>query len=322
MNFQEFKSHFQKKPVKEYPNKVPRNPIVSVCVQTYNQIAFIENCLESILMQQTTYPYEILLGEDFSSDGTREICEAYAKKYPRKIKLFLHERENNIKIAESNTGLFNSLYNFFSANGKYIAYCDGDDYWADPLKLQKQVDFLEKNTDYILAYHDAVMVDREGKEIEDNSFLELTRRDFSSEDLKKALVQPVISTWCFRNRISDIPVELTQTINADNFWISLLGFHGMGKYLKGIKPSNYRIHNEGIWSKVKKEYQLTSKKKTYRNLAEFYSRSGESELSKFFSTRAENYSKMLVLFYLKKPSMSGAFGNILFILRSRLAGLL
>lgn len=319
MNFQEFKVNFQKQPVKEYPNHVPGNPIVSICVQTYNQVEFIEDCLKSILMQKTDFLFEILLGEDSSSDGTREICKAFADKNPDKIRLFLHERENNIKVGKSNTGLFNSLYNFYSARGKYIAYCDGDDYWDDPLKLQQQVSFLDNNPDYVLAYHQAIMVTREGKEIKETNFLDLTKKDFSSEELKKVLVQPVISTWCFRNKIQDIPIELTRTLNADNFWISLLGFHGEGKFLKKIKASHYRIHHEGIWSMIKKENQLSSKRKTYQNLSDFYSRSGERELSSFFRTRAENYSKMLVLFYLKKGSLSGTIKNIRFILRSRLS---
>jgi glycosyltransferase involved in cell wall biosynthesis len=100
------------------------------------------------LFQKTNFEFEILLGEDDSNDGTRELCEDYAKRYPDKIRLFLHHRENNIKIGGQPTGRFNFLYNLHSSKGKYIALCEGDDYWTDPLKLQKQVDFLEGNLDF------------------------------------------------------------------------------------------------------------------------------------------------------------------------------
>lgn len=145
MNFEKFKAQYEYIPVIEHPNRVTDNPLVSVCVQTYNQVNYIKECLNGILMQKTDFPIEILLGEDASSDGTREICLEYQEKYPDKIRLFLHHRENNIKINGGFTGRFNFLYNLYSATGKYIALCEGDDYWTDPLKIQKQVDFLNRN---------------------------------------------------------------------------------------------------------------------------------------------------------------------------------
>lgn len=155
MNFEQFLEKYQKVPVEEYPNQVPENPVVSVCVQTYQHAPFIRECLDSILMQKTDFPFEILLGDDDSTDGTREICIEYADKYPDKIRLFLHHRENNIEILGTPTGRFNSLYNFFSANGAYIAICEGDDYWVDYLKLQKQVEILDKHTQYGLVHGNA-----------------------------------------------------------------------------------------------------------------------------------------------------------------------
>ena len=151
MNFVEFLAKYQKKPVEEYPNKAPENPLVSVCVQTYQHANYIRQCLDGILMQQTDFPFEILLGEDCSTDGTREICLEYAQKHPDKIRLFLHDRANNIAINGTPTGRFNFLFNLYTAQGRYVALCEGDDYWTDSLKLQKQVDFLEENKDYVLT---------------------------------------------------------------------------------------------------------------------------------------------------------------------------
>ncbi|RSK40517.1 glycosyltransferase family 2 protein [Mangrovimonas spongiae] len=130
-------------------------PLVSVSVVTYNHKDYIEQCLNGILMQETTFPFEIILGEDESHDGTREICIDYANKYPDKIKLFLRSRKDVIYINGNPTGRYNMIENLKACKGKYIALCEGDDYWTDPLKLQKQVDFLEANSDYAICFHEA-----------------------------------------------------------------------------------------------------------------------------------------------------------------------
>ena len=96
--------------VKEYTNTVSDLPLVSICVQTYNHEKFIGKCLDSILMQETTFPFEILLGEDESIDSTRKICTEYAVNYPNKIRLFLHSRKNTIYINGGATGRFNINY--------------------------------------------------------------------------------------------------------------------------------------------------------------------------------------------------------------------
>lgn len=148
MTFKEFKEKFEHKKVAEYPNTVTKQPIVSVFVLTYQHVAFIEKCLDGILMQKTDFLIEIIIGEDDSTDGTREICMKYAKKHPDKIRLFLHHRENNIEVSGGPSFVFNAMYALYSSKGKYIALCEGDDYWIDPYKLQKQVDFLEANKAY------------------------------------------------------------------------------------------------------------------------------------------------------------------------------
>jgi len=298
MNFKEFQEKFQKKKVLEYPNNGPTNPVVSICIQTYNQSKFISTCLDNILNQNVNFEYEILLGDDKSSDGTREICLKYANNFPDKIRLFLHERENNISIENKSTGLFNSFFNLLSAKGKYIAYCDGDDYWNDRFKLQKQVEFLEKNENYSICYHGIKTVDENGNEVF-KEHLEQSQRDFTSEELKKVLVQPAISTWCFRNLIEEIPIEMTKTINADNFWISLIGFYGHGKFLTGINPSHYRVHKRGIWSLIRRDSQLHSKMKTYLNLSNYHFNKGNLELAIYFKKNSDKYFKMLYYYHLK-----------------------
>ena len=149
--------------VQQYPTKVSSNPLVSVCVQTYNHENYIIACLDGILMQKTTFDYEILLGEDDSADNTRKICIEYAQKHPDKIRLILHDRSNVIKINNKPTGRYNFLYNLINSSGKYIALCEGDDYWTDENKLQKQFDYLEANPNYTICAHDMKVVNGENQ---------------------------------------------------------------------------------------------------------------------------------------------------------------
>lgn len=150
---EDFIKKYQNKPVIEYQNNVDLEPQVSVLVTAYQHVNFIKSCLDSILIQDTNFSFEIIVGEDESSDGTREICINYAKKYPTKIRLFLHSRENNILMHDNPTGYFNSMYNHLSARGKYLAYCEADDFWTNSNKLQRQVDFLEENQKFSGCAH-------------------------------------------------------------------------------------------------------------------------------------------------------------------------
>lgn len=214
MNFKAFEDKFEKKPVTEVPNKLIDLPIVSVCVQTYQHSNYIKQCLDGILMQQTNFPFEILLGEDESTDGTREICLEYAKKYPDKIRLFLHHRENNIEVNGIPTGRFNFLYNLFQAKGSYIALLDGDDYWTDPLKLQKQFDFLNENPETVFTFTSNKCLFPDGRL--DSRFIEDINETGS---FKTLLDQNIIinSTVVFRNRIHQegLPALLAGTFVGD-----------------------------------------------------------------------------------------------------------
>lgn len=310
MDFLEFKKKFEHKSVEIFDHNVKPDIMVSVCVQTFNQKKYLGQCLESILIQKTNFNFEILLGDDDSSDGTRELCLKYTKKYPDKIRLFLHHRNNNIKIDGKDTGLFNSFYNIYSARGKYIAYCDGDDFWLDENKLQKQVDFLEKNINYVISYHRIITMNESNEKVKrpyDDHFA----KDFKSSELQQVLVQPPISTWCFRNKIKEIPIEMTKTINADNFWISLLGSYGAGKFQHNVEPSCYRIHTKGIWSLANRDFQLKSKMNTYSVLMEYYSSKNNLQLSEFFKIRSMGFFKMLYVYHLKRMKLKFVINNFL-----------
>lgn len=147
MTVKEIKAFVENYPVKEISFNYPKSPLVSVCVITYQHEPFIRDCLDGILNQKVDFEYEILIGDDGSTDGTREICEEYARKYPGKIRLFLHNQEAEFNGKKMLSYQANAYFNFFSAKGKYIAYCEGDDYWLPEDKLQRQINILEKYPD-------------------------------------------------------------------------------------------------------------------------------------------------------------------------------
>ncbi|SNR75981.1 glycosyltransferase family 2 protein [Lutibacter flavus] len=252
MNLEDFKLKYQKQPVIEYANSVKESPLVSVCVGTYQHASYIKDCLEGILMQKTTFSFEILLGEDASTDGAREICIEYAKKYPDKIKLFLHHRENNIKINGAFSGRFNFIYNLFNSKGKYIALCDGDDYWIDPFKLQEQVNFLEQNTSNILCGTEVSVFQKNGN-IKEKTQKSTTIKLVHLEDVLKNY--PFYTcTIVFKN--GPIPMELFQDFNAgDHALISYLLQFGNGVILPKV-TTVYNFHGNGISSSLNHERYL------------------------------------------------------------------
>ncbi len=131
-------------PTNTFEQTVTDAPLVSVCIVTYNQEQYIAQNLESVLAQKTNFPFEIVIGEDVSKDRTRAICEQYARKHPSVIRLL--DSPHNLGAMQ------NSIRTFQESRGKYIALLEGDDYWIDTEKLQKQVDALEQDDRMILCF--------------------------------------------------------------------------------------------------------------------------------------------------------------------------
>lgn len=119
-------------------------PLVSVKMITYNHAAFIEKAIEGVLQQKSDFPFELVIGEDCSTDGTREIVFAYQSKYPDIIRVVTSD--NNVGMKK------NGIRTLAACSGKYIAFCEGDDYWHNSEKLQKQVDFFEGHPECGLVY--------------------------------------------------------------------------------------------------------------------------------------------------------------------------
>ena len=129
------------------PAVLSKNPLVSVKMITYNHEPYIAQAIDGVLMQETDFPIELIIGEDCSTDRTREIVLEYQKKHPDIIRVI---------TSDKNVGMHKNAHRTEKAcRGKYIAFCEGDDYWIDPLKLQHHVEFLKKNQDYGMVHTDA-----------------------------------------------------------------------------------------------------------------------------------------------------------------------
>jgi glycosyltransferase involved in cell wall biosynthesis len=250
MDYQTFLKNFQIKPVIIHQDIPDQKPLASICILTYQHVNYIKQCLDGILMQQTTFPIEILLGEDASSDGTREICLEYAANHPDKIRLFLHHRENNIAINGNPTGRFNFLYNLYNARGNYIALCEGDDYWTDPLKLQKQVDFLEGNPDYKICFHNVKIYNHEKGSFEKDTITRVVPETTTLKELAKGNFIHTPSV-VIRNDFR-IPKWFNKVILGD--WsLYMLAIKGKKLFKFGDEMAVYRMHDQSIWSKLDQE---------------------------------------------------------------------
>jgi glycosyltransferase involved in cell wall biosynthesis len=216
--------------------KVP-DPQVTARVVTYNHASFIRDCLEGILMQQTTFPFEIVVGEDCSTDGTREIVMNYAKEYPDKMRVI---------TSDYNVGMrANGKRCYLASRGKYVALCDGDDHWTDPLKLQKQYDFMEAHSEYAMCYH-AYRLQTDGKI--SKKLYPLKGRDFSGDELVATPEGIATSTKFLRHVLRMDRESFLSMPSGDYFINAFVGTFGACKFLPDIKPSIRTIHAGGVWS--------------------------------------------------------------------------
>ncbi|KAF0200320.1 MAG: glycosyl transferase family [Bacteroidetes bacterium] len=194
---------------------------VSVCMITYNHEFYIKQAIEGVLMQKCNFDFELVIGEDCSSDGTRNICEKYAVN------------NNHIRLLgnENNLGVMpNFIRSLQACKAKYIALCEGDDYWTDPLKLQKQVNFLEANPAYSLCFHNAI-IKHEGKQAKDELYFKNKISD--NIDIKKIIAGHGMPTasMLFKKDALEIPFWLNYVYNGDYAIRLILATKGTIGYL-------------------------------------------------------------------------------------------
>lgn len=220
-------------------------PLVAIHCITYNHEQYIKTALEGFVMQQTNFPFVAIVHDDASTDGTAAIIREYAAKYPKIIKPIFETENQYSKRNGSVSRIMREAIN--ATEAKYVAYCEGDDYWTDPLKLQKQVDFLEADPDYSMCFHNAI------EHWENNSSPDLPRnditdKDFTGIDIYNSYVVPTASIMV---RISVVKNhKYLKAISSHKFifgdLLICLSASDIGKirYSKDV-GSVYRRHNKG-----------------------------------------------------------------------------
>ena len=214
---------------------------------TYNHENFIAQGIEGVLMQKTNFSFELVIGEDFSTDSTRSICLKFANEYPDKVRL--------LQSGENYGMMRNFVRTYNECLGQYIAFCEGDDYWTDPYKLQKQVDFLESNPDYAICYHRVDVLDENGvftKERINNSEYPIT---YTINDLAKGNIMHTPSV-VFRNKLfNKLPDWFTESTVGDYVLHMLNASKGKIYYMPNIMAV-YRVHSNSAWSSKKEKNML------------------------------------------------------------------
>lgn len=274
-------------------------PLVSICCITFNQVPYLRQCLDGFVMQQTSFPFEIIIHDDASTDGTQEIIKEYAEKYPQLFKPILQEQNQYSKGIRSILATFC----YPKASGKYIALCEGDDYWTDPLKLQKQVDFLESHPDYSMCFHEASILNETTTNFK---YPTLENRNYTAEELFKTWTVPTASI-VYRKNFNQ-PVD-NRFISGDIVLVLSCAKYGE---VYGIhqEMSTYRVQSGGLTiSRLTDPIRFyKSEINHYKALSEYFPEIGMNSLNLKLS---DSYINLGVA-YLKKNNLRG----ILYISKS------
>ena len=230
-------------------DKLPQTPLVSVVLITYNHENFISQAVESVIAQQSDFPIELLIGEDCSTDHTLELCKKMQKMYPKFIRLF---------ITSENVGALRNFLRLVSrAKGKYIAVLEGDDYWINENKLQKQVGLMESNPDY--SWCGAKTVNR--------TFWAKEKEYYTLEDILRRYIFHTSSILFRSDLLKKFPF-IPDMQCVDFLLTAYLSEQGKCGFLDE-EVSYYRRHQGGMWSganimcRINTTRQLTDKMKSY-----------------------------------------------------------
>ena len=261
-------------------------PLVSISCLTYQHAHYIAKAIDGFLMQKTTFSIEILIHDDASTDNTANIIREYEAKYPEIIKP-IYETENQWLKGKRGSAIFN----FPRARGKYIALCEGDDYWTDPYKLQKQVDFLENNPEFVMSFHRVKVL--RGSEFFDDYItkerIPKGRDTFDTYDLSFGNFIHTVSV-VFRNvkgAYVDNKVLIKSSI-GDYVLYLYLSLHGKIKLLNDCMGV-YRVHAGGIWSEKNYEYTHTKIKQYLELLIDNFTHPSKQNLiNRYYYTILES----------------------------------
>jgi glycosyltransferase involved in cell wall biosynthesis len=255
---------------------------VSVVILTYNQKAFIGKAIESALAQETDFDFEILVGDDCSTDGAQEVITSYQNAYPSKVKAVLHSKNLG------QNGLFNTIETLKLAQGRYIAPMDGDDYWTNTHKLQKQVDFMESHPDFSACFHNSLVTYEDGSASHElntpGQKTVVTIEDLIGED---EIWFMATSAVMFKNGLMYYPEWFLQSTSGDIPRYVILAKQGPIGYVPGVMSvyrknrggasfkDHYRdarfLHNRiQMYNGINKELDYQYDKALKRNISRYY----------------------------------------------------
>ena len=214
--------------------------LLTVCCAAFNQERYIRDALDSFVAQKTDFPFEVLVHDDASTDGTAAIIREYGEKYPGLIVPMLEEENQYSRGVK--------IYNMMAplAKGKYLAFCEGDDFWTDPRKLQKQVKFLEENPDYVLCVHNTLWHDQmTGKK---HNMFSGEQRDLTLSDVIRGSHYHTSSMVCRKELRTEMPPFTTMIPQMVDYPLSIYGaLTGKIRYFPEVM-STYRFMAVGSWS--------------------------------------------------------------------------
>jgi glycosyltransferase involved in cell wall biosynthesis len=242
-------------------------PFVAVWMVTYNQEKYISQAIEGVLIQKTKFKIKLFIGEDCSTDNTRAICQKYEKENSERIELICTAQNNIIDNAKN-------VYRACADSGaKYVAMCEGDDYWIDENKLQTQVDFLESNPDYSICFHNIYELSADRGLRLSPFYTSKEEKTYTIEELARGNFISTASV-VFRNGFVNIHDLFKEALIGDYVLYLINAQHGKIKYL--VAPmSVYRIHNNGIYSSKSQKYQCEGLIRTLKKLIDYFHGSGQ-----------------------------------------------
>ena len=233
---------------------------VSVLIQTYQHERYVLQAIEGALSQETRFPYEIIIGDDCSSDRTREIVTTIAKEYPGRVE-FLFPRER-----QGPNELFLQLLG--AARGEYVALLDGDDFWGSEFKLQEQCDFLDANGQYSICFHDVMRIFEKSPRSPQNYVGRGVGPEVGIRDLLRSNFIATCSAMFRRELARDLPAAFGEFVNLDWLLYIKLALSGSIGYIEEVMGV-YRDHAAGVWSGKSRPDQLTEDIRAYRFLLGF-----------------------------------------------------
>lgn len=253
---------------------------VSVCCITYNHGPFLRSALDGFLSQKTSFPYEIIVHDDASTDETSEILDAYSKRFPDIVKVIT--QPSNIY----SKGIKPLRICTEAAQGEYIALCEGDDRWEDEEKLEKQYQYMVDNQGCSVSFHRSVRED-ESSNLTLPRFPASSYRNYSRTALLLGKGGGISTlTMMAKKRCFELPKEYDFVVNEDSFIFVNCGRFGSAGYVEDIKPAIYRVHPGGIWSARENNNKIIKSAETYFWISRFLYREEGLTYSSWFVMKA------------------------------------